>query len=277
MIVILWSVPRSVSSAFEKAMIQRSDSVCFHEPFARPFYYGIDRLGLRFEYEPIDQNTSFAKVAAKIQSDQPGKSLMFSKDMAYYLYDESMQLTKNPAVQALLRDVVNTFIIRNPAKSIPSLYKGNIDTKFGDFVASECGFRQQLALFKHVTEELGQKAIVIDADDLLCDPEGMMRQYCAAVEIPFEHSMLSWEAGKVKEFQGFDGWHTETEKSTGFRRKEAPEPDLSQLPAPVREAIDDATPSYEYMHKVRLRAQAPKEPISEMNADVDVGTLSNEA
>ena len=47
--VVLWSHPRSVSTAFERAFIQRDDVQCFHEPFGEPFYYGPNRMSNRYD------------------------------------------------------------------------------------------------------------------------------------------------------------------------------------------------------------------------------------
>ena len=67
--VILWSHPRSVSTAFERAFINRKDDVqCkspgleigtmnltllagFHEPFGEPFYYSDERMSARYTEE----------------------------------------------------------------------------------------------------------------------------------------------------------------------------------------------------------------------------------
>jgi len=37
-IIALWSIPRSLSTAFERLMMQRGDFKVFHEPFSYFFY-----------------------------------------------------------------------------------------------------------------------------------------------------------------------------------------------------------------------------------------------
>jgi hypothetical protein len=43
-IVFLWSHVRSISTAFERAFMQRQDYVSFHEPFGEPAYFGPERI-----------------------------------------------------------------------------------------------------------------------------------------------------------------------------------------------------------------------------------------
>lgn len=56
------------------------------------------------------------------------------------------------------------------------------------------------------------------SDDLVREPEGMLRALCAALELPFDPAMLTWPAGP----KPYDGcwapwWYTQTHKSTGGR------------------------------------------------------------
>ena len=37
-ILVLWAVPRSTSTAFERTMSQRGDHECVHEPFGEVWY-----------------------------------------------------------------------------------------------------------------------------------------------------------------------------------------------------------------------------------------------
>lgn len=67
----------------------------------------------------------------------------------------------------------HTFLIRNPQKSVYSLYKMSLNkelTGWDHFDASEVGFKELVQVYNLVTEELGQQAIIVDADDLLKYP-----------------------------------------------------------------------------------------------------------
>ncbi len=47
-ITFLWTVPRSVSTSFERMMMERGDHVVFDEPFSRSYYFGPDRRSARY-------------------------------------------------------------------------------------------------------------------------------------------------------------------------------------------------------------------------------------
>lgn len=49
--VIIWCVPRSCSTAFERGFLQRKDTRCFHEPMGDPFYFGETRPNRRYSDE----------------------------------------------------------------------------------------------------------------------------------------------------------------------------------------------------------------------------------
>jgi len=52
--VALWSVPRSISTAFERVFVERDDFEVLHEPFSDAYYYyGEDKLSDRYaDVEP---------------------------------------------------------------------------------------------------------------------------------------------------------------------------------------------------------------------------------
>ena len=47
-ITFLWTVPRSVSTSFERMMSERGDHTVLDEPFSRSYYFGPDRRSPRF-------------------------------------------------------------------------------------------------------------------------------------------------------------------------------------------------------------------------------------
>lgn len=59
----------------------------------------------------------------------------------------------------------------------------------------------------------GQPEIcVVDADDLLDDPEGIIRKYCQSVDLQFRPEMLEWDSDEAHEFakeqfEKWDGFH----------------------------------------------------------------------
>lgn len=275
-IIILWSIPRSVSTAFERSIVQLSillnqnkdiDTTTnvmdvYHEPFSQPYYYNEqDQQSKRFP--PIKDTPSFEGVLNSIENSAQTCQYVFSKDMAYYTKNHISKLVNNKAT--------HTFIIRDPSKTIPSLYKASFNSKGHDtiyhenmdFDPSECGFVEMLAVFNHVKDELKQSPLVIDADDLLLNPSTYMKEYCNRTGLPYREDMLSWEAGVVpKGWEQWDGWHDDAINSNGLKKREKHKKEKVEKKIDryekerkiqaVQDAITQSMNAYEIMSKYKL-------------------------
>jgi hypothetical protein len=137
-----------------------------------------------------------------------------------------------------LDGLTNCFLIRDPAELIASYVKKNDDPTLEDI-----GFVQQAEIFDWVRECLGVIPPVIDARDVLRNPERMLRLLCHAVGVEFDPAMLRWPPG----LRATDGvwakhWYGEVAQSTGFapdraRRAEVRER-LQEIEASCRECYD---------------------------------------
>jgi hypothetical protein len=112
-----------------------------------------------------------------------------------------------------LGEVTNCFLIRDPAEVICSYIKKNEDPTLEDL-----GFVQQVEIFDWVRNRNGGIPPVIDAKDVLQNPEAILRLLCQATEVEFDKAMLSWPAGLRKT----DGiwakhWYGEVAESTSFQ------------------------------------------------------------
>jgi hypothetical protein len=67
----------------------------------------------------------------------------------------------------------------------------------------------------------GVDICVIDADDLLDNPYGIIEAYCKSVGIPFSGRMLKWseeDQRRAKEqFETWKGWHEDAIQSTELK------------------------------------------------------------
>jgi hypothetical protein len=152
-------------------------------------------------------------------------------------------------------DLRNAFLIRDPAEMLPSLAKVLPEPTLRD-----TGLEQQVGLFERVRDATGETPPVIDAKDVLLDPEGMLRPLCKALGVPFREAMLSWAPGP----RATDGiwskhWYDAVEQSTGFKPyepKSEPVPDRLQ---PLHDTCHDY-----YQHLAAHRLQS----ISSDEADV---------
>ena len=241
-ITALWAVPRSTSTAFEWMMRQRGDMDCFHEPFGEAWYQGEEPLWPRATPQSVrTPGLTLDSVRKKLEAAAVAGPV-FIKEFPHYIehmWDE-----------ALYDLFTHSFLIRDPAKTITSVYD-----KWPDFHEAEVGFAEQRALFDRLSDRHGAAPPVIDSDDLLEDPHGVVATWCAAVEIPFIESSLSWEPGARDEVSWWDGgsFHANLRNSDGLKPQARKYVDLAQAPARVRAVHDRARPHYEYMHRFRLR------------------------
>lgn len=95
--------------------------------------------------------------------------------------------------------IVHTFLIRHPAKAIPSYkrlcYPGS-PTGFNYFDPAEAGYKELRILFDFIRENKPEENIlVMESEELLEDPERVMKGWCETVGIEFDPGMLQWEEG----------------------------------------------------------------------------------
>ena len=214
-IIILWCHPRSVSSAMARIMLERGDLKVFHEPFIYLYYVGDGKKKLAYFDVHPDHPTSYVGIKEMILKgalDQP----VFAKDMSYYVSD---YIDKDPG---FVKRVTNTFLIRHPAKSIPSYYK--LDHAV---LNEEIGLEAQWRHFEFAREVTGKTPLVIDADDLQRDAEATMRAYCAALDLEFLPHALSWSAEIPQQWKHVAGWHGDLAKTEGIGTKEGGNVDVN--------------------------------------------------
>ena len=243
-IVALWAVPRSTSTAFEWMMRQRGDLNCLHEPFGEAWYQGEDPLWPRFQ---DGDKTTAGLTLESVWDDIKAKAEqgpVFIKDFPHYI---------NHMWDAeFLSHFTHAFLIRNPAKTLTSLY-----ARWPDFDELEVGFPEQRALYDLVTALNGSAPPVVDSDDLLENPHGMTAAFCDAVGIPFVESALTWEAGgDPSEHSWWDGgsFHANLAQSTGLTPQKRKYIDLENTPDRVKRVYRRMMPHYQRLYQNRLTA-----------------------
>ena len=243
-ILALWATPRSTSTAFEWMMRMRGDFTCFHEPFGEVWYQGEDARWPRIRPDsPRTPGLTFAGVWQTLL-DAAAAGPVFSKDFPHYI--------EHLWSDEFLDHFEHSFLIRDPAKVATSMHK-----HWPNFVLKEIAFLEQRALFDRLAERDGKPPPVIDSDDLLEDPHGIVAAWCDAVGIPFIPEALSWEPGERNEVSWYDGgsWHANLRDSDGLKPQPRSYIDISDAPERVREIHQIVLPHYRHLHAHRLSAK----------------------
>ena len=123
-----------------------------------------------------------------------------------------------------------------------------------DFVLKEIGYIEQRELFDMVWSNTGKTPVVIDSDDLLENPFGMIEAYCNAVDIPFIEEALSWKPGARDEVSWWDGgsFHENLRNSDGLKPQKRNYTEVNELPDRVKEIYDIVMPHYNELYAHRL-------------------------
>ncbi|MBT5571149.1 MAG: sulfotransferase family protein [Alphaproteobacteria bacterium] len=242
-IIALWAVPRSTSTAFEWMMRQRGDLDCLHEPFGEAWYQGEDPFWPRYkDGEKTTKGLSIKSVWDDIQT-RAKNGPVFLKDFPHYI--------NHMWTPDFLSNFTHAFLIRDPAKTISSVYN-----KWPDFDELEVGFPEQRALFDLLTALNGTPPPVIDSDDLLEDPDKMVAAFCDAVDIPFIAEAMSWEpGGDPSAHSWWDGgsFHANLAQSTGLTPQVRRYIEVDDAPERVRRVHRRMKPHYDHLYQHRIK------------------------
>lgn len=236
--IAMWSGPRNISTAMMYAFAQRRDCVVWDEPF---YAFYLTHSGV---VHPLQEaiiaagETEWDTVAAACVGDPPGgASVHYQKHMCQHMlegFDRSF-----------IAKLDNAFLIRAPEKVLASYAAKRAEVTLGDI-----GFVQQAEIFDRVCDRLGKAPPIIDADDVLTDPQAMLQALCSSLGIGFDEAMLSWPQGR-KPYDGVwaSHWYQAVWQSTGFA---APRPRAVALSGEHKRIADAARPFYERLARYRL-------------------------
>jgi hypothetical protein len=222
-----------------RAWGNRRDTFVVDEPF-----YAYYLQATRKEHPGADEviargETDWRKVVAHLSGPVPnGKRIFFQKHMTHHLLPE--------IDRDWLGTVTNCFLIRDPREVIASYTKKRDDPALEDL-----GFTQQAEIFNFVRNRAKSIPPVVDAKDVMENPERMLRLLCDAVGVEFSKSMLSWPPG-LRETDGVWAryWYAEVAKTTSFQPYRARD---YQVPERLRETYEGCCECYEQLYQHRLR------------------------
>lgn len=244
--IFLWTTCRCLSTVIERPFIQNKDVKVIHEPFSAAYYLGPEKTSVRYKYEEMWANETYQNISDRLKSENHNGPVVI-KDMAYNIKKQYNLINEG---------FVHTFLIRNPLKvglSLHKLISTSTQPEINFFDPIEMSFEDIYHLHNYVTTVLGQKSIIIDADDVLNDPMKVYSKYCSLVGIEFNESMLSWTPEVVNnDWLIWKGWHDDAINSTSFEKAKELTKTIDDLPDEIKECVIYQTPFYNKLYELRI-------------------------
>jgi Sulfotransferase domain len=237
--IAMWSGPRNISTAMMRAWGNRRDTSVVDEPF---YAYYLKQTGK--DHPGADEvisagQTDWQKIVAHLTGLVPNeKRIFFQKQMAHHFLSE--------IDREWLSHVTNCFLIRDPSEVIASYIKKREDPALEDL-----GFVQQVEIFDFVRARTNSVPPIIDAKNVLENPERTLRLLCDAVDVAFSSAMLSWPPG-LRDTDGIwaKHWYGEVAQTTSFQPYRERH---DEVPERFHEIYERCRECYERLHQYRLR------------------------
>lgn len=237
-----WSGPRNISTALMRSFSNRSDTRALDEPLYGPYLAttGAPHPGRDELIEELETNARM--IIDEVILGPCDRPVLFMKQMVHHLTPD-LDL-------GFLDHCVNVLLIRDPAEVISSLVN-----QLPEPTMRDVGLERQVHLFRDL-QDRGQEPPVIDARQLLSNPEHVLAVLCERIGLPWDRSMLSWPAGPRPE----DGpwaryWYEKVERSTGF----APyRPRSTEVPPSCRQLLAECRTLYEELSDAAILAPEPE-------------------
>lgn len=228
----MWSGPRNVSTALMYSFRQRSDTLVVDEPLYG-HYLKVTGAGHPGDKEVMaEMDCDGERVVRETILGPCERPVHFFKNMAHHLVGLD---------RGFLGQITNVLLIRDPIEMLPSLIK-----QLPNPILRDTGLDRQVEILDTILVR-GETPVVLDAKDLLLDPEGILRRTCEKLAIPFEKAMLRWPPGPKPE----DGvwakhWYHNVHASTAFGQYH---PKTEPLPADLEPLLAECAPLYEKLRE----------------------------
>jgi hypothetical protein len=231
--IAMWSGPRTISTALLRSFGSRPDTVVVDEPL-----YGFYLASTSVPHPGRDEIIKSMPNGWREVLDElalvplpAGKTIHYAKHMTHHLLPQ--------VDRAALAGFRHAFLIRDPRQLLASYAKVRAEP-----VLADLGLEQQVAIFRRFGGP------VVDASDILRQPEPTLRALCEALGIPFDPAMLSWPAGP-RDTDGVWGkyWYDGVWRSTGFGPYRE---SVAELPVELEPLAARCRPFYDEISAYRI-------------------------
>nr|XP_054760503.1 uncharacterized protein LOC129266711 [Lytechinus pictus] len=294
--VILWTTYRCVSTAFTRSMGQIPGIEIWPEPFgyaniAKINYELNEGIDLPTSYE--GNEAAFDKAAhyiGKLVARKiPPEALSYesirmvletSTAENVFVKDIGLAMQSRDLREFIPEGYRHSFLIRHPLLVYSSLHKANYNQlrnvnllhadetnedefdlrRHKELLGDPTQFFSSLHdVWLYIKENIDPAPPIIDASELLENPDVMMPKYCKAVGLPYTTQMLKWEPSLDViqswkwpfEISQDTSYLTNVISSTGFSKPQDL-PSLDTVTSDVVQLAKEALPFYEKMYNNRL-------------------------
>ena len=215
--IAMWSGPRNISTAMMRSWENRPDCTVIDEPFYACYLHetGLPHPGR--EAVIASQSTERAEVIRQLAEQPVATPIFYQKHMTKHM-PPGMDMRWCAGMR-------HCFLIRDPAEVIVSYLK-----RMPSVNEHDIGIGRQAELFQEISSVTGMPPCVIDAADVLRDPDAVLASLCESLDVEYlPESMLSWPSGR-RESDGVWApyWYRNVEKSTGFKRYQRSVPEVPE-------------------------------------------------
>ncbi|MFZ1743630.1 MAG: HAD family hydrolase [Pontixanthobacter sp.] len=239
--VAMWSGPRNISTAMMRSFGARADCAVSDEPFYGAYLKDSGEPQPMAQQIIADMDCDWESIANMMRGPAPdGAPIWYQKHMPHHMIGD-ITIRDFP-------DHKHAFLIREPERVIASYAVKRVEVKFDDL-----RYDRQLEYFEWAKDNSGEIPAIIESTAFLCNPEVHLKLLCARLGIPWDSSMLQWQAGILPT----DGiwathWYDKVMASTGFGPPPGPKPVLQGQAAKL---ADECRPYFEAMQKFALTPQ----------------------
>lgn len=234
--IAMWSGPRNISTAMMRSWENRADTSVIDEPFYAYYLAQTQSPHPMFEQVLASQSQDYQTVAELMSKGHCESEVQYQKHMTQHMLNNDFSWAK---------DIKHCFLIREPAEVVQSYTKSR-----GVCSAEDIGILRQLEIYQILTELTGQDMPIIDSNDVLQNPRGLLSALCDVLRLPFSDNMLSWPPGP-RDSDGIwaSHWYASVEQSRGFAAYQAK---TLALNAQQQGVVEQVRPAFEQLYKQRL-------------------------
>ncbi len=237
--IAMWSGPRNISTAMMRSFGGRSDCAVSDEPFYGAYLKTSGQRQPMADEIIASMDCDWQSVADSMRGAIPGgKPIWYQKHMPHHMVAD-VSIADFPGHR-------HAFLIRDPERVVASYAIKRVEV-----AADDLGYARQLEYADRVAQMTGKAPVVLDSADILRDPETHLRALCAALDIPWDAGMLSWQSGQ-RETDGIwaSHWYGRVIETTEFGAAESAMIKLGKSGQAIADQCRDA---YAQLSEMRIR------------------------